>query len=133
MSTYTAEPEVLVTHSSEYEEGVRDPRDLDDPRFAALRPQSPTPTYIGIGVAALGFVLLAIAWVQVAQETDVALQMPYLVSGGLAGVCCVFVGLTIVSIAARRRDAALRERQTALIAAALADLHSLLGDRNGRP
>jgi hypothetical protein len=44
----------------------------------------------------------------------------------------VFIGLTIVSIAARRRDAALRERQTALIAAALADLHALLGDRDGR-
>ena len=132
MSTYTAEPEVLVTHSSERVEDLRDPRDRE-PRIGALRPQSPTPTYVGIGVAALGFVLIAIAWVQVAQETDVALQMPFLVSGGLAGVCCVFVGLTIMSIAARRRDAALRERQTALIAAALEDLHSLLGgDQDGR-
>jgi hypothetical protein len=132
MSTYIAEPEVLVTRSSEHDDGLRGPRHRDEARIGALRPQSPTPTYIGVGVAALGFVLLAIAWVQVAQETDVALQMPYLVSGGLAGVCCVFVGLTIVSIAARRRDAALRERQTALIAAALANLHSLLGGRDGR-
>lgn len=129
MSTYTAEPEVLVTDPTEYAEPRQ--RDRDD-RIGALRPLSPTPTYIGVGVAALGFLLLAVAWGQIARETDVALQMPYLVSGGLVGVCCVFVGLTIVSIAARRRDAALRERQTALIAAALSDLHTLLEDRDGR-
>jgi len=96
------------------------------PQVAALRPLSPTPTYIGIGVAALGFVLIAVAWGQVAGETNVALQVPYLVSGGLFGLALIFVGLTVVSVAAKRRDAALREQQTQLLADALRELRSAL-------
>lgn len=96
------------------------------PAVPALRPLSPTPTYIGIAVAALGFVLLAVAWGGVAGKNNVALQVPYLVSGGLAGLGLIMVGLTIVNVAAKRRDAALREQQIQLLAAAL---HELRDDR----
>ena len=94
------------------------------PSIPALRPLSPTPTYIGIGVAAIGFVLLAIAWGAVAGEDNVAFQMPYLISGGLAGLGMIMVGLTIINVAAKRRDAALREQQIQLLAAALHELRS---------
>jgi hypothetical protein len=96
------------------------------PSVPALRPLSPTPTYLGIAVAAVGFVLIAVAWGQVAGETNVALQMPYLISGGLFGLALVLVGLTVVNIAAKRRDAALRQQQTELLADALRELRGAL-------
>ena len=89
------------------------------PAIPALRPQSPVPTYIGILVATAGFVLLAIAWGGVAGENNVARQVPYLVSGGLFGIGLILVGLTIVNVAAKRRDSALRERQMQLLASAI--------------
>lgn len=115
---------------------TRDATELDDEpatsaptrrlrELAALRPLSPAPTYIGICVIAVGFVLLAIAWGGVAGEDNVAFQVPYLVSGGLVGLGLIMVGLTIVNVAAKRRDAALREQQIQLLAAAL---HELRGD-----
>jgi hypothetical protein len=98
------------------------------PEVPALRPLSPVPTYLGIGIATLGFVLIAVAWGQVAGETNVALQMPYLLSGGMVGLGLVLVGLTVVNVAAKRRDAALRERQTQLLADALTELRTALQD-----
>lgn len=98
-------------------------------RIPALRPLSPVPTYLGIAVAVLGFLLIAIAWGAVAGQTNVALQMPYLVSGGITGLALVMVGLTVVSVAARRRDAVLREQQTALLADALRELGAAVEQR----
>ena len=95
----------------------------------ALRPLSPVPTYIGIAVVAAGFVLLAVAWGGVAGESNVARQVPYLVSGGLFGVGLILVGLTIVNVSAKRRDSALRERQIQLLASALQQLGGNEGQR----
>ena len=121
------EPEVL-------ELGPREPEPAATSRGArpgpaVLSPQSPAPTYVGIGVTILGFVLIVVAWGQVAGQTNVALQMPYLLSGGLIGLALVLVGLTVISVAAKRRDAALREQQTLLLADALNELRvALEGD-----
>ena len=79
----------------------------------------------------VGFVLIAIAWRQVAAETNVALQLPYLVSGGLTGLALVMVGVTVINVAAKRRDAVLREQQTALLADAIHELSAAL-DPDGR-
>jgi hypothetical protein len=98
-------------------------------RVPALRPLSPVPTYVGIGVSAIGFVLIAIAWGQVAGETLVSRQLPYLVSGGITGLALVMVGMTVVSVAARRRDATLREQQNELLADALRELAISLEER----
>lgn len=131
MTTQTLEePEVLL--SDPYDpQAVSIPaqpaaRSRRLPDVPALRPLSPTPTYLGIAVTALGFVLIAVAWGQVAGETNVALQMPYLVSGGLFGLALVMVGLTVVNVAAKRRDAALRQQQTELLADALRELRGAL-------
>jgi hypothetical protein len=102
------------------------PQEGRSARVPALRPLSPAPTYLGIAVTALGFVLILFAWGQVAGEVNVALQMPYLISGGLTGLGLVMVGVTVVSVAARRRDAVLREQQTALLADALRELSAAL-------
>ena len=116
-------PPVQIEHGAPDE--ISDRRGAEH-RIPALRPLSPVPTYIGIAVAVLGFVLIAVAWGQVAGELNVALQLPYLVSGGFTGLALVMVGVTVVSVAARRRDAALREQQTALLADALRELSAAL-------
>ncbi len=108
-----------------------DPLNSTRSRLPALRPLSPTPTYLGVALTVIGFVLIAIAWRQVAAETNVALQLPYLVSGGLTGLALVMVGVTVVNVAAKRRDAVLREQQTALLADALQELSAAL-DPDGR-
>lgn len=95
-------------------------------RVPALRPLSPVPTYIGIAVAAVGFVLVLFAWGRSAGETDVALQIPYLISGGMVGLGLVMVGVTVVNVAAKRRDALLREQQNELLASALRELSAAL-------
>jgi hypothetical protein len=95
-------------------------------RVPALRPLSPVPTYVGVAVAAIGFVLVLFAWGQSAGETNVALQIPYLISGGMVGLGLIMVGVTVVNVAAKRRDALLREQQTELLASALRELSSAL-------
>lgn len=95
-------------------------------RVPALRPLSPVPTYVGVAVTLLGFVLILLAWGQTAGEVNVALQVPYLISAGLSGLGLVMVGVTIVNISAKRRDSALREQQTELLADALRELSAAL-------
>lgn len=95
-------------------------------RVPALRPLSPVPTYLGIAVAAIGFVLVLFAWGQSAGESNVALQIPYLISGGMIGLGLIMVGVTVVNVAAKRRDALLREQQTELLASALRELSAAL-------
>ena len=112
--------------------------DLDAPQERRLRPPtwlragSPALTYIGIGVAMIGFVLILVAWGQVAGETQVYLQVPYLVSAGLTGVGLVMVGLTIVNVAAKQRDAADRDRQIDQLVSILEELKSALGEDRRR-
>lgn len=120
------QPEVLESGSEPYrDEPYRERPGVTD-RIPALRPLSPVPTYVGIAVAAIGFLLILFAWGQTAGEVNVALQMPYLISGGLTGLALVMVGVTVVSIAAKRRDAVLREQQTQLLADALHELRAAL-------
>jgi hypothetical protein len=96
-------------------------------RLPTLPALSPVPTYFGIAIAVIGFGLIAYAWGKVAGIADnVALQMPYLVSGGLTGLGLVMVGVTIVNVAAKRRDAQQRQQQTQLLADALTELRNAL-------
>ena len=48
---------------------------------------------------------------QVAGETAVAEQLPYLISGGFSGFGLVVVGVLVIAVQARRQDAAARSRQ----------------------
>ena len=123
MATIVSEPDIELSTPQAGRPGAMS-------RFAssaALRPQSATPTGIGIGVAIIGFILLAVAWGGVAGEDDVAMQVPYLISGGAVGLGLIMVGLTVVNLAAKRRDAAMRGQQIELLAAALQELRE--GDR----
>lgn len=91
-----------------------------------MRPVSPTLTYIGIVVAAAGFVVLLVTWGKVGALTAVPLQMPYLLSGGLGGIGLVMTGLTLISVNAKRQDASARERQLGQLREVLAEIKALL-------
>lgn len=92
--------------------------------LASLNALSPVPTYLGLGLVLLGFVLIGITWVQVAGEVNVAAQVPYFASGGFGGLAFVMAGLTTVSVAAKRRDSLLRAAQMELLASALYELRA---------
>jgi hypothetical protein len=128
MSTTDLEVEE-PTVTTEAARGRRLPR-VQAPAW--LRAGSPALTYIGVAVAVLGFVLILLAWGQVAGETQVYLQIPYLVSAGLTGVGLVMVGLTIINVAAKQRDAADRDRQMDQLVSILGELKSTLGEKRGR-
>lgn len=85
-------------------------------------PTSTAPVYLGLVVAAVGFVLLVIGWSDVAGTVDVGRQMPYLMSTGLPGIALVMVGLVLVNISVKRQDGAERSRQMSALTDALAEL-----------
>ena len=101
---------------------------------AWLRAGSSAWIWIGVVVAAVGFVMLAYAWGRVAGETELYLQMPYVVSAALAGLGVIMVGLTVVNIASRQQDAAARDRQVEEMLAAIDELREALAAsaRNGQ-
>lgn len=126
MTTTYSDPVEISGDGDSYTEAVVTRGGLGD-RLPSLPVLSPVPTYVGIAISALGFVLIAFAWGKVAGIADnVALQLPYLVSGGLTGLGMVMVGVTIVNVAAKRRDALERQQQTQLLADALTELRNAL-------
>ena len=86
-------------------------------------------TYVGLLVVAVGTVLLVVAWGRVAGLTDVALQVPDVISAGFVGFGLVLVGLTAISIAATLADAAARSRQIAALHALIAELRRSLEEQ----
>ena len=85
-----------------------------------------TWTWLGVGVAAAGFILIVVGWGQVAAETRVALQLPYVVSAGFVGLSLVMLGLMLLNINSRHRDAIDRDRQTDHLAAIIEELKDVL-------
>jgi hypothetical protein len=67
----------------------------------------------------LGLLSILFAWNGAAGEPLVAAQMPYLVSGGLLGVCLVGIGCTLMMINAARVDRARMEAKYDELLAAL--------------
>lgn len=80
-----------------------------------LSPSSPAPTWIGVSLTALGFVLIAYAWGRVAGLAAVPLQVPYIVSAGFTGLGLICVGIGVIAVQAKRQETAVRERQLAEI------------------
>jgi membrane protein implicated in regulation of membrane protease activity len=86
---------------------------------AWLTPTSPALVYAGVVliVAALG--VLAYTWSRVAGTAIVALQLPYIASGAFAGVGLVIVGVLLIFLGVKRREAWERERRLDALATAL--------------
>lgn len=76
-----------------------------------MRPVTTRMTYIGLAVVAVGFAVILFTWGEVAGLANVALQLPYLVSGGLVGIGLVLTGLTTVVVSVLQQDTATRDRE----------------------
>jgi hypothetical protein len=99
---------------------------------AWLSGDSPVLIWAGVVLALVGFVLIGVAWSQVAGETLVYLQLPYIVSAGLTGLGLIMVGLTLINVTAKRRDAAERARQMDQLVSVLDEVKAALGSTGGR-
>jgi hypothetical protein len=93
---------------------------------------SPAIIWIALGLAGIGFALIGVAWAQVAGETQVYLQLPYLASAGLTGLGLIMVGMTLINVAAKRRDAFERERQIDQLVSILEEVQSALSESRAR-
>jgi hypothetical protein len=91
-----------------------------------MRPSSPVPIYVGIAVTALGLLSILVAWSKTATTDAVALQVPYLLSGGLVGIALVMIGLTLTVVQSRRIEGQQQAEQVLQVAAAIAALHEQL-------
>ena len=92
------------------------------------RPERIDPVTVSMWVAAglvlAGFVAIALGWRGAAATLDVPVQVPYLVSGGLAGLALIIGGVVLVLVQLGRREAA-DERE--LVAGVVAEAHAVLG------
>jgi hypothetical protein len=85
-------------------------------------------TWVGTLLVAGGFGAIVYTWGRVAAVGNVALQMPFVVSGAAGGLGLLVVGLALIGIAAKRSDAAERARQLGELREMLADMRSSLED-----
>jgi hypothetical protein len=60
----------------------------------------------GIGLAALGFLLIFLGWNGAATYDREPAQLPYVISGGLAGVAVVVIAAALMVVNAQRQDRA---------------------------
>ncbi|MCW2585087.1 MAG: hypothetical protein JWN55_603 [Frankiales bacterium] len=93
---------------------------------SALRAVPHVATYAGLALTLAGGVLLLVAWGKTAGLTNVALQVPFLVSAGCTGLGLVAVGLTVVNLAAKHEDAVRRRAQVSELQELLAALRRAL-------
>lgn len=91
-----------------------------------MQPVTTRLTHFGIAVTMIGFGVLVFTWGEVAGLANVALQMPYLLSGGMVGVGMILTGLTLIVVNARQIEAAEHQRELADLHQELAQLASLL-------
>lgn len=82
-------------------------------------PGSNVPIAVGVLVTLGGFGTILYTWYEVARIVLVPAQLPYLVSGGLTGLCLVLVGLTIVNVQVKRAGSAARVAQLEQLTTAL--------------
>jgi len=89
--------------------------------------------WVGLFVTAAGFGLLAITWGKTASLVDVAAQVPYLVSGAFTGLGLILVGVLLVNLAVKRRDARDRDRQQEELREAIERLRAAVEGRSEEP
>lgn len=75
---------------------------------------------LGVGLCGAGFLLVFLGWNGAASQDRVPAQFPYLISGGVAGLCLVVVGVGLIIVQNQRADRAelqstLREIRRALV------------------
>jgi NhaP-type Na+/H+ or K+/H+ antiporter len=74
---------------------------------------------LGVGFVLAGLLLVFLGWNGAASRDRVPAQFPYLISGGIAGLCLVVVGVGMIVVQAHRADRAKLQASLAELAAAL--------------
>ena len=108
-------------------------RSTSDCHGSSAKTRRPPWIWLGVVVIGVGFALIAVAWGQVAAEREVYRQVPYVLSAGLVGLGLIMIGLTVLNIASRYRDASDRERQIAKLVRTLEELQDIVIDDRGSP
>lgn len=112
------------------------------PSGNGVRPRTPAgparwasnPFWLSCAAAVLlvlvGFSFVGIAWRGVARTAYVALQLPWIISGGLGGLSLVAAGVTVFAVQMSRRDAARERRDLDRLVQLASDLVAALGDQD---
>jgi hypothetical protein len=95
-------------------------------------PDSRALIYLGLVIVVAGFAAIAFAWTQVAATLSVALQIPFLASGGFVGLGLVVVGAAIMSIGVKRRDNFARIRELQKLSATMESIEGAIAEP-GKP
>ena len=97
-------------------------------RFGAwlAAPDSRAIVYLGLGIVVLGFAVIAFTWSKVAATLSVALQLPYIASGGLIGLGLVVLGVGVLSIGVKRRENFGRVRQIEKLASTMESIQHIV-------
>lgn len=61
---------------------------------------------LGVGLCVVGFLLVFLGWNGAASRDRVPAQFPYLISGGVAGLCFVVLGVGMIVVQNQRADRA---------------------------
>ncbi len=61
---------------------------------------------LGVGLCVVGLLLVFLGWNGAASRNNVPAQFPYLLSGGIAGLCLVVVGVGMLVVQNQRADRA---------------------------
>jgi len=61
---------------------------------------------LGVGLCVVGFLLVFLGWNGAASRDRVPAQFPYLLSGGIAGLCLVLIGVGMIVVQNQRADRA---------------------------
>ncbi|MCU1692518.1 MAG: hypothetical protein JWM64_1609 [Frankiales bacterium] len=75
---------------------------------------------LGVVLAGVGIVAVAVGWNGAASQTSVVAQVPYLLSGGLIGLSLVVLGAAMMVVTAAREDRARLEAKLDELVEALA-------------
>lgn len=119
----TSVGDIVTTESSEPHVGVSRLRSLVSSAVAGV--------YAGIALVAIGFATLGYTWTQISLTVDVGLQLPYVISGGFVGLGLIMTGLLLLTVNARRQDAAERARQLERLIEVVEDLGERLDRLEG--
>lgn len=128
----SAAPETHVDDTTEFVRPAQAEEEKPRPQLGAAAAQrvdgsaTTMGIWIGLVLAAAGLAAIVYTWREVAALTNVAEQMPYLVSGGISGLVLIIAGATVVDVTVRRRDSKERTEQLAQMTQALAEVRELL-------
>jgi len=80
--------------------------------------------YVAIAMMAVGFLLIVLGWNGAASYDTTQQQLPYIISGGLAGIALIASGLTLMVVMELRRNSATLEARLIALTDTLESMRS---------